>query len=216
MALVIFDLDGTLVQSYEGIAISMNRVLEKLSLPTHPTKKYMDFVGNGLKELVRKALPDDKKDLHDVAVPMMREQYKLDYMYKLYVFDGIYMLLDKLTQDGYKLAVASNKPIDMVVKIMNDFFSDYEFTHLLGVSEKYPRKPDTMMIDVCIEENNIDKEEVFFVGDTEVDYKTSKNAEITPIIITWGFRTRQKLEELKPKYLVDSPKEVYDIIVSAR
>lgn len=212
MALIVFDLDGTLMDSYRGLAVAMNHVLEEMGLPTYPEDAYKKFVGNGIEMLVERALPEGHKDQLDVAFPKMIDHYIKEYEYGLVVYDGIYELLDQLFKEGHQIAMITNKFHHMAKVIMESFFSQYAFKAIIGRSDIYPAKPDPETLLSVVERSGLAKEQCYMVGDTEVDIMTARNAGVQEIFVTWGFRKLHEIEDLVPLNVIDHPRELLDII----
>lgn len=212
MALVIFDLDGTLMDSIDGLAISMNKVLAIYGLDQHPVEAYKHFVGNGIKMMVERALPAGKEALIEEALEKMIEIYKVDYIQGLKVYDGIYPILEALVDQGHQIAMVTNKFQFMADRIMPDFFSQYPFTDIIGRSEEHPAKPDPTTINEIVLESGLDKNQCYMVGDTEVDIRVARNAGIEEVFVTWGFRKLHEVAELSPKNVIDHPSELMAIV----
>lgn len=219
MALVIFDLDGTLVDSIDGIAISMNMVLNNLGYPEHSVNTYKNFVGHGIKKLVEQALPDEaSKDevVSDIAYKAMLESYGKHYDRGLKVYDGIYEILDRLSYKGHKLAILTNKHQSMAEPIVEKYFGQYDFCQILGRHESRPKKPDPHGIYHIMKHMCSSPQETYFVGDSEVDLMTAQNAEVLPIIVNWGFRDLDTLKSHGAENIITEPKEILNCIKDRR
>ncbi len=212
MALIIFDLDGTLIRSYHGLGKATNMALEEYGFPIHDYEKYISFIGGGVANLVYRALPEDKKDLRDEVYEKMYENYKTCYDFMLEPYDDIKVMLKDLEGAGHKLCVSSNKNDDMTKKIVKQYFPETKFELVLGASEKNKKKPDPTMINKCIDFCSFSREDVYVVGDSGFDIQSSKNAGVKTIFVTWGYREYEKVKELEPEYKVDSPLEIIGII----
>ncbi|QKF60254.1 HAD family hydrolase [Aliarcobacter lanthieri] len=211
---VIFDLDGTLLDSIEDIAVSMNKVLESLNLPTHNIKDYKYFVGSGVDILVENALGKFSKEIKDEAI----KRFKLEYDGKLHSktipYEGIYELLNELKKLNYNLAVLSNKPHEFTVSYVNHFFQDYGFKEVHGQKDNVPKKPNPQAAIEIAKSLNVPCEKVFFIGDTKVDMQTAKSANMLAIGVLWGFRDEQELREFGADFIVKTPMEILNIIKS--
>lgn len=139
---VIFDLDGTLLDSIEDIASSMNKVLESLQLPTHKIEDYKHFVGGGVDILVENALSNQSKEIKDEVIKRFKIEYDGKLHSKTLPYDGIYELLDELKKLDINLAVLSNKPHEFTVSYVNHFFKNYNFKEIHGQKKDVPKKPD--------------------------------------------------------------------------
>lgn len=215
MALIIFDLDGTLVDSIVGIGNSMNRVLDSFGYPLHTKDKYKAFVGNGIRRLVELALPPKAaadEFILNKAYEMMLQIYQEHYGDGLAVYDGIYEVLEQLTDSGHRLAVLTNKHESMAKPIAKRWFGDYPFEMVIGSNENRPKKPDPTAVQFIMEEVGIGPEDTVYVGDSEVDLMTARNAGIKEVIVSWGFRNKRELEILRPENLIDNPIELMHVI----
>ncbi len=214
MALVIFDLDGTLIDSNHGLGKAMNMTLEDLGFPTHTYEKYEEFIGGGLTKLVYLALPEDKKDLHMKAYDKMYKNYETCYDFELEIYKGMEDCLTALVEAGHKIAVASNKPDKLTKAIVARYFSSYDFELVLGASEVYKKKPDTCMVDLCMEKAGVSKEDTILVGDSNFDIMVSTNAGIRSIYVPWGYRSWEQIKDLNPSFRVEKASEIVDIVKS--
>jgi phosphoglycolate phosphatase len=212
-SLLIFDLDGTLLDTVADLAASTNYALKKCGFPTHETAAYRFFIGNGINKLFERTLPEGAKTIENI---LLIRQHFLEYYgahnAELTVpYPGISKLLQKLDSDGIKLAVASNKYQLATEHLIHHFFPEIKFVAVFGQRENVPTKPDPTIIYDILDIANIEKNEVLYIGDSGVDMLTAKNAEIEAVGVTWGFRPRTELEEFLPKYIVNNTDEVYEI-----
>lgn len=215
MGLIIFDLDGTLVDSIEGIAVSMNKTLESIGYKTHTTKTYKGFVGHGIKKLVEQALPKEaavNEAMMTQAFDKMMANYRQFYAEGLYVYDGIEQVLKALKEAGHRLAVLTNKHQSMAEPIVTSYFEEGLFDMVVGRHESRPKKPDPFAVNMIINEVGAKKETTYFVGDSEVDYDTAINGHIKPIIVSWGFRELEQLKAIGAACIVDKPMEIINYI----
>jgi len=211
--LIIFDLDGTLLDTVADLAASTNYALGQCGFPTHEVAVYKFFIGNGINKLFERALPEGEKIQENI---MKLRQHFIEYYgahnAELTVpYPGISELLHKLQSSGIKLAVASNKYQQATEKLILHFFPDIEFVAVSGQRENIPIKPDPTVINNILEIANVERQEVLFIGDSSVDMHTAQNAGIDAVGVTWGFRPRAELEEFSPKYIVDEPEEIIRI-----
>jgi phosphoglycolate phosphatase len=212
--LVIFDLDGTLLDTIEDLANSVNYALRQHNLHEHPINDYRFFIGNGLNKLLERALPDDKRN--DDFISML----KVDFIRHYYAhseestkpYPGISELITQLYKEGYQLGVASNKVHDATVELVNRFFPDVTFIAVFGQREGYPVKPNPGILEEIIEMAGVEKIEVLYVGDSGVDVATAYNAKVPFTGVLWGFRPRRELEEVGAKSFVETTEELYEII----
>ncbi|MCT7433264.1 HAD family hydrolase [Aliarcobacter cryaerophilus] len=209
---VIFDLDGTLLDSIEDIASSMNKVLESLQLPTHKIEDYKHFVGGGVDILVENALSNQSKEIKDEVIKRFKIEYDGKLHSKTLPYDGIYELLDELKKLDINLAVLSNKPHEFTVSYVNHFFKNYNFKEIHGQKKDVPKKPDpkaALDIVKCLDSSC---ENTYFIGDTKIDMQTAKNANMTAIGVLWGFRDEKELRDFGADFIVSNPLEILKII----
>ena len=213
--LVIFDLDGTLIDTMEDIANACNYALEKCGCPVRRLDEYNMLVGRGIDNLFRGALPEGQKT--EDMVTMMRghfvpyyNEHKCDFTRP---YNGILPLLEKLSESGLHFAVASNKYQEGTEQLVEKFFGKFEFVKVLGQRDGKPIKPDPEIVHEAMEGvPGITLDEVVYCGDSDVDMQTGLGAGVKTIGVTWGFRTREELAAYKPFSLVDSPDEISEII----
>ncbi|MCT7542423.1 HAD family hydrolase [Aliarcobacter cryaerophilus] len=209
---VIFDLDGTLLDSIEDIASSMNKVLESLQLPTHKIEDYKHFVGGGVDILVENALSNQSKEIKDEVIKRFKIEYDGKLHSKTLPYDGIYELLDELKKLDINLAVLSNKPHEFTVSYVNHFFKNYNFKEIHGQKKDVQKKPDpkaALDIVKCLDSSC---ENTYFIGDTKIDMQTAKNANMTAIGVLWGFRDEKELRDFGADFIVSNPLEILKII----
>lgn len=208
--LVIFDLDGTLLNTIADLANSTNHALEKLGYPTHQPEQYNFMVGNGINKLFERALPDGEKTEENV----LRVRHEFIPYYDLHNADesrpypGIPELLETLQAQGMQLAVASNKYQAATEKLVAHYFPNIRFIAVFGQREGVKVKPDATIVEDILHISGTSKEEVLYVGDSGVDMQTALNAGITACGVTWGFRPRTELEGFHPQYIVDKAEEI--------
>lgn len=194
--LVIFDLDGTLLNTIADLANSTNYALKVLGYPIHEPDKYNFMVGNGINKLFERALPDGEKTEENVLrvrqefVPYY-DQHNAD---KSRPYPGVTELLETLQTAGMQLAVASNKYQAATEKLIAHYFPNIKFTAVFGQREGIPVKPDPIIVKEILQIAKVQEEETLYVGDSGVDMQTAINAGVTPAGVTWGFRPRTELE----------------------
>lgn len=213
--LVIFDLDGTLLNTIADLAHSTNYALSKLGYPTHEVIKYHFMVGNGINKLFERALPEGEKTEQNIL--RVREEF-IPY-YDMHNADdscpypGIPELLSYLQTMGIRIAVASNKYQAATQKLIAHYFPEINFTSVLGQREGINVKPDPAIVFDVLKSANVTKEDVLYVGDSGVDMKTAANAGITACGVTWGFRPRAELEAFHPEYIVDTAEKIKELVL---
>lgn len=213
--LVIFDLDGTLLDTVADLAAAVNYSLETLGFPTHETSRYYEFVGHGIYHLFRCALPADARTEENVMavkslfVPYY-DKHNTDHTKP---YPGIPQLMERLQAEGFLLAIASNKYEAATIELMKDYFSQIRFASIHGQREGIPVKPDPMIVyDICKESSSA-VEECIYVGDSDVDIQTARNAGVPAIAVSWGFRPRAELASLNPDAIADTADELFEQIM---
>ena len=212
--LVIFDLDGTLLDTIADLAESTNHALKQLGYPTHNVETIRTFVGNGINKLLERALPLQKQTEENVR--LMRSHF-VPY-YDAHNADlsspypGIVHLLEDLQEKGTMIAVASNKYQEATVKLVKYYFPMINFIEILGQREGINVKPDPSIVFDILQKANVNKEEVLYVGDSGVDMQTAINAGVDAVGVTWGFRPRTELEGFQPIGLIDKAEELLGFI----
>lgn len=213
--LIIFDLDGTLIDTRSDIANACNHALEQCGFPQRDIEEYNMLVGRGIDNLFRGAMPASEVNEENVArmrslfVPYYNE-HGCDWTRP---YDGIMDILEVLKDKGLHFAVASNKYQEGTQSLVEKFFGKYDFVKILGQREGRPIKPDPQIVDEAMEGvPGIRKDEVIYVGDSNVDMETGINAGVRTIGVTWGFRTREELEAYSPHALIDHPMQIVEFI----
>jgi len=214
-SLLIFDLDGTLLDTVADLAASTNFALTQCGFPTHEVSAYHFFIGNGINKLFERALPENAKTQENILrVRHHFLKYYGAHSTELTVpFSGITELLQKLQSAGIKLAVASNKYQQATEELVQHFFPDIEFTAVFGQRENVPIKPDPTIVYDILDIAKEVKSNALYIGDSGVDMQTAQNAGIDAAGATWGFRPRAELEAFSPRYLVENAKELWEIII---
>ncbi|MCG6908751.1 MAG: HAD-IA family hydrolase [Deltaproteobacteria bacterium] len=211
---IIFDLDGTLLDTLEDIADAVNRVLLADGFSTHPLEAYRNFVGDGSEMLVKRALPEDRRseDAVKKALTAFKESYGRSWNRKTRPYDGIPELLDELTKHRIRMAVCSNKPHEFTKLSVVEMLGRWRFDRVLGQSRQYPRKPAPAMALAIADHMRIHPGEALFVGDSGVDMQTAAAAGMFPVGAAWGFRTKAELVENGCRFLARHPREVLQVI----
>ncbi len=213
MITAIFDLDGTLADTICDLGDAVNYGLEKLGFPTHDYESYKKMVGNGVKKLCRRALPEDKKEKTEELLGLFREYYNVHYLDKTCLYDGMKETLEKLSDSGVVLAVATNKPEDVAREIVMELLPDTNFVKVLGGVDYRPSKPDSaILIEIFAALPDVENR-VYMIGDSNVDVQTAKNAGIESIGCAWGFRGRAELEAEGADFIAEKPADIADIIL---
>jgi len=212
--LIVFDLDGTLLDTIEDLANSVNFALSQHNFPTHPIEAYNLFIGNGVNKLLERALPLEMRNADMVSV------LKTDFIQHYYAhsdtytkpYPGIEELIAKLHADGFQLGVASNKIHHATVDLVQRFFPTINFVSILGNRDGFPVKPNPAILEEIILKAKLTKDEVLYVGDSGVDAATAYNAKVPFVGVLWGFRPRKELEEVGATVFVENAQELYELI----
>lgn len=212
--LIIFDLDGTLVDSIADIADAMNRVLEEFKYPTHSYESYKLFVGNGIKKLVIRSLPDyaQADDIVEKCLARMLDDYGQNYIKKSSLYDGIPALLDWIVERKIKFSILSNKEDTITQKVCEKLLAKWPFSMMMGATDRFPRKPDPTSALFIAESLGVNPDAVCYLGDSNVDMQTATKAGFTAVGVTWGFRSKQELVEGGAGYTIDKPMELPSLL----
>ncbi len=211
---VIFDLDGTLLNTLQDIAVSMNIVLERNGFDPHPIEKYRIFIGQGIAKLAKRAVENQKKasvTVEDIVQELYSE-YEQRMVDSTKFYDGIPQLLDNITSKNLPMAVLSNKRDLLTQKLAAKFLIKWPFKIISGARQDYPKKPDPALAIHIVEKLGAAPEECIFIGDTPADMQTAQKAGMFPIGVLWGFRDKKVLMETGAEILVQKPSEISDFI----
>lgn len=210
---VVFDLDGTLLNTLEDLSDAVNYTLQTEGFPTKTMGEIRDIVGHGMYRLIKDALPEESDE---ATVNRLYENflsaYALNYNNKTSPYPGVLELVTHLNKRGYLLAVLSNKKEEYTSELVSKHFPDIPFVNVVGDKEGQPKKPDPTALLSIVEEMMLSKSQVIFIGDSEVDMKTSKNSEIENIGVTWGFRSELTLRDSGADHIAAVPEEIIEII----
>ena len=211
---VIFDLDGTLLNTLEDLMNAVNFALNKYGYPMRTLAEIRTFVGNGVRKLMERSLPNYKECQNfDELFSAFREYYTVHCEDKTQAYDGVLDLMHQLKNDGFKMAIVSNK-LDSAVKELNQsYFSEYIQT-AIGEKDGIRKKPAPDMVETALAELHSEKEDAVYIGDSEVDIKTAANSGLDCISVSWGFRDVDFLRENGAGIIADTPQEVYQILTS--
>lgn len=211
---LISDLDGTLLDTLQDLADSVNAALGRLGLPGHDLEAYKYFVGDGRQMMALRALPENRRDEETLAQlsELITEEFASGWTSKTRPYDGIPELLDALTARGIRLAVLSNKPHEYTFPMVADLLSRWSFEVVAGESPEFPKKPDPTGARRILAHMNIKAEECLYIGDSGVDMQTARAAGLFPIGVLWGFRTADELLENGAKVLVEKPADILALL----
>lgn len=190
---IIFDLDGTLLDTSGDIQYVLNSSLQKFSLPTLSMKKTMEFVGDGARKLIERAV-GQRQDLTDTVYADYMENFVRCDNSRTKLFDGEAETLKWLKEKGIRLAIISNKPQRATERVYDKFLSIYGFCEVLGQTEYYPLKPDPASTLAVLARLGVSGQECLYVGDGDADVATAKAAGLKCLSVLWGFRSREQLE----------------------
>ncbi|MNK00137.1 Phosphoglycolate phosphatase [compost metagenome] len=217
MKLILFDLDGTLLDTLQDLGDSCNAILEQHGYPTHPLVAYKKFVGNGVQKLIERALPEKARTVETITALLaaFKTYYEQKPVSHTRPYPGIVSLLQELKSLGYLISVASNKYHEAVIPLMQQYFPDIPFDLVLGHRTGHPAKPDPAIVLDSLEALGINKQNCLYVGDSSVDMDTANNAGVTAIGVTWGFRDEDELRQHGAKYIIHTPSELLNITATA-
>lgn len=209
---VLFDLDGTLMNTLEDLTDSTNYILEKNNFPKRTIKEIRSFVGNGIKKLMERAVPQgtNEKIINECYEEMLT-YYKEHSLIKTAPYVGTKELVEKLHKEGYKIAIITNKAQNSADVIAEKFFGK-SVDLVIGDDKKMPLKPNPAGIEKALEYFKISKDEAVYVGDSEVDLQTGNNGDLKTILVLWGFRDRDFLEEKGGKVFAETVEELENLI----
>jgi phosphoglycolate phosphatase len=207
---VIFDMDGTLLDTIEDIADSMNATLARLGFPGHAKGQYLDFIGEGIEVLAVKALPEAARSESTIArcVEVMREEYGGRWSVKTKPFPGIPELLDGLTGKGIKLSILSNKIDSFTKEMTRVLLGKWNFSEVRGLSPDCPRKPDPCGAGICAGRMGVNPVQCIFLGDSWIDMETAVRANMAPFGALWGYQERGLLISYGAKVLLNDPRDM--------
>lgn len=212
--LAILDLDGTLLNTIGDLAACCNEMLAKRGLAQHSYNDYCHFVGNGVKRLVERALPEHLRT--EEYISSARKDFVDIYLNNIdrysEVYDGIIEMLEQLSAAGVTLAVASNKFHAGTNRLIERFFGQFHFEAIYGNREGFPLKPDAALLHLIMEQCGATADQTYMIGDSGVDIQTAAAAGTHSIGVTWGFRDHEELLDNGAEHIVNNPKQIVEII----
>ena len=211
---VVFDLDGTLLDTLEDLGDAVNRVLTDRGFPAHPMEAYRYFVGDGSAVLIERALPESARgsDVYRDCLAAFMADYDRSWKVKTRLYDGISEMLDSLADLGIDMAILSNKSHGFTVTCVRDLLSKWRFKPVFGLRDDVPRKPDPAGALEISRLLGVDPDHMLYLGDTAIDMQTAVSAGMFPVGALWGFRTREELEENGAMALIQHPGELLSLI----
>lgn len=212
--LVIFDLDGTLLNTIADLGNSTNFALKKLGYPIHDIPSYRFRVGNGINKLFERALPEEERTEANIlnVRKLFMEYYNEHCTDHTYPYPGIPSLLNSLQERGVLVAVASNKYQEASSKLICHYFGHIPFVAVFGQRDGVERKPNPAVVFEIMNVAGVGADEVLYVGDSGVDMETALNAGVTACGVTWGFRPESELQKFDPAYMVNSPEAILSLL----
>ena len=215
MRACIFDLDGTLTNTLESLTYSVNETLKEMGLRTISSEQCRQFVGNGARCLMKRALQvsgDENAGRLEEGMKVYGRIFGANCTYHVTPYEGIPEMLDELKKRGMKLGVLSNKPHGQTVDVAEKIFGSGMFEEIQGQSESLARKPDPAGVFYLLEKMQISKEECLYIGDSEVDIATGSAAGVQSVGVSWGFRSRETLKEAGAQIIIDVPQELLQYV----
>ena len=211
---VLFDLDGTLLDTLEDIADSANRVLASRGFPTRPLAVHKAAVGDGARKLMERVLPEVNRNPETIqdCFTAFRKDYGDHWNVKTRPYPGVTSMLDALEARGLKLAVLSNKPAEFTHKCVQGILSKWIFDPVIGAEEGRPNKPDPSGAFEVVRKLNISAQEFVYLGDSGVDMKTANAAGMFAVGALWGFRSREELEQNGARVLLERPQDLISLL----
>jgi phosphoglycolate phosphatase len=211
---VLFDLDGTLLDTLDDLADSGNLALSQLGFPAHPREAYRYLVGDGVESLVRRALPADRVDAATVSrcSELLRQAYGERWAQKTRPYPGIPELLDALIARGLPMAVLSNKPDHFTRLCVDRLLPRWSFAVVVGARPTLARKPDPAGARAVAAQLGFSPHEILYLGDTNTDMQTAVRAEMYPVGALWGFRTADELRASGARTLIRQPLELLELV----
>ncbi|HZZ45059.1 MAG TPA: HAD family hydrolase [Tepidisphaeraceae bacterium] len=211
---ILFDLDGTLLDSLADIADSCNAALSHHSFPTHPTESYKFFVGDGVATLLERTLPTSHNNLATIAEVSLtyRSEYQKRWNQKTRPYPGVAELLDTLIERRFKLAVLSNKPDDFTRQCVTNLLADWRFDIVMGSVPTLPHKPHPAGALQLARTLNLPPADFVYLGDTSTDMQTAVGAKMLPVGVLWGFRPEAELLAYGAKHLLKHPLDLLPLL----
>ncbi len=210
---VLFDLDGTLINTIDDLGDACNFALAKMGFQLHNSEEYKLMVGNGMRKLVERSLPENERtdDKIDKALEFFFEYYNVHNVDKTCSYDGVEELINELQKTGIKIAVVTNKHEPSAISILDKLYK-IKFDAIVGNTSTFPAKPDPATANHAMSLLGVTPDECLFVGDSCVDMQTACNCGAVPVGVLWGFRGREELEQNGARYIIEAPHELLDII----
>lgn len=211
--LLIFDLDGTLINTVNDLNKATNFALEKHHYPFRSIKQTTDDIGNGVAELIERSVPiGTSKEEYLQILSEFKEYYKDHYFDNSFPYEGVKDTLIKLKELGYSLAVVSNKFNEGANALVNKYFKNI-FDNIQGLEEPYKAKPSNDMVIFTMSKLGFNAKETLYIGDTNVDYETAKNSQVDIVLVSYGYRSKEYLtKNIKNPHIIDHMRELIDYL----
>lgn len=211
---IIFDLDGTLLDTLGGLADTTNKVMQHFNFPVHSIENYKCFIGNGLAKLIERSAPFGTSEIVLEQCCLEFEKiYSKQWMSNCCPYDGINDMLDSLQNHDIPLGVLSNKPHQFTKLFVEEFFPKDTFRYVFGQRQGFAKKPDPTVAIEIAQMLQVDPVTSLFVGDSSVDIQTGKNARMKTAAVSWGFRPLEELVQNVPDIIINHPKELLDYVI---
>ncbi|MDY6854746.1 MAG: HAD family hydrolase [Thermodesulfobacteriota bacterium] len=211
---VLFDLDGTLINTLEDIGDAVNRVLINRGFPIHTTDAYRYFVGDGAAKLIKRALPVEEQgdETFEACLQAFKEDYAQNWNVKTRLYEGISEMLDTLSSHNIKIAILSNKPHEFTEQCVSEFLPHWNFQVVMGQQDPFPLKPDPRGALEIARLLEVLPEETLYLGDTSIDMNTAKAAGMFPVGVLWGFRHAEELKQSGARVLITEPIQIINML----
>ena len=208
---VVFDMDGTILYTLKDMQLCVNHILSEYGCPPRTLEEIRSFVGNGIKPLLERAFPKDYPLDMEKVFPEMMDYYRLHCLDTTYPYAGIPEAMKGLLDGGVKVAIVSNKP-DLAVNKLAERFFDGLYDIAVGEIKGLNKKPAPDEVFYALDKLGVERTSAVYVGDSDIDILTAKNSGLDCISVSWGFKTREFLENLGAKTIIDDPKEILSIV----
>lgn len=210
---VLFDLDGTLIDTLQDLADATNHALNHFGYESRPVENFRYYAGNGIAVMIERAMPKGTATPQHVEElkKVMLDYYNVHYADRTTIYEGVPELIQQLRQKGFKLAVVTNKVENIAKTILDKLYPD-SFALIFGQREGVPSKPDPTLALMAMKELGVAPEECIFIGDSGVDIATAVNSEALPVGVLWGFRDEQELRQNGAKHIISKPHELLNLL----
>jgi phosphoglycolate phosphatase len=211
---IVFDLDGTLLDTLKSIASAFNRTLKKMGMPEQDVDDYRYFIGEGVYKCAQRCLPENSRSQENIdrLVELEREDYSLSWKADAEPYEGIRALLNNAGVEGFKMAVLTNKDDRFAKQCVDHYFPDLPFESIIGYSELVPHKPDPTGANLIAQSLELQPEELVMVGDTSIDILTARACNMHSVGVLWGFREIAELEKAGAEKVINHPAELLTTI----